>query len=674
MHTVNFLHREERPNERRGHGRRRRLRFALIALGVIAAAWALVVLFAAGQVVAAALDGRDALLRAREHAEALDFDRAGDDLADANDRFSKAERGFVLLRGARFIPWVSAQVGAAESLLTSGREVIVALESVVELGAELVRLTGFSEEEIRAMGDGLAPSATFDDLPSETKRAILERLASSAEDLRLLSARIAIARSDLGKLDRDALVDPVAEALAPIDARLAEAEEMVRVLSIGAELLPEFAGLGRERAHLVLFLNNTELRPGGGFIGAFGVLKTLNGDVTELETRDSYALDNPAAPFVTELAPSPLRRYNAADKWFFRDANWSPDFGESASAAVRLYHQEMASLTPEMRAAAGLETGSFDGVIGLTPTFVQSLLRVTGPLTVGGQTFDADNVTDKIEYQVEVGYAGQGVPEAQRKEVLADLVNAMKAELFALPLSEWPRVIGAVDRAFLEKQLVLMSADADTQEMIGKAGWGGRVQAGAVDTQMLVDANLASLKTDPKVARALTYELYRNTSGQYVGRTTVRYAHTGTFDWKTTRYRTYARLYVPAGSELIRVEGSMLNDRLHNPSGAAAPVDVENAFGLTSFGTFVSVEPGETRALVFEYALADSVVAAIQAGTYELAVLRQVGAPSVALTLGLDFDKNVTAATVPEDRGEWGDDAYRLTTAIDQNLLFTVGL
>lgn len=661
-HSVNFLHRAEEPERHRAHARRRVFRVAIWTLCALAAVWVLLVLFASGVVVSAALDGKDSLERARESAMSLDFDAAETRLGEASEHFATAEGGFLMLRTVRFVPWVSSQIEAADAMLVSGREVIDALASVVGLGGELVRLTGFSEAEIRAMADGTAPAVTFDDLSSDTKRAILQRLAASSSDLRLLAARIAVARADLSDASETAVGGPVAAALAPFDARLADAQETIRTLSVGADLLPEFAGLGEERTHLLLFMNNAELRPGGGFIGTYGILKTKDGDVTELETRDSYTLDNPAAASVVERAPAPLRTYNAADKWFFRDANWSPDFAASAAAAVRLYGSEINSIPMETRAALGLEAADFDGVIGMTPTFLQALLRLTGPLTVGGQTFDADNVTDKLEYQVEVGYAGQGVPESQRKDVVADLVNEIKSRLFSLPLSDWGAVVDATRQAFLEKQLVLSSADADTEELIAGVGWGGRVGPYEGDTQLVVDANLASLKSDPAVARSITYEVFRNTSGQYLGRTSIRYTHTGSFDWKTTRYRTYTQLYVPSGSELIRVTGS------------EGPAATASELGLTSFGAFIVIEPGESEVLSFEYVLADSVVGQIENGAYSLQVLKQVGAADHELTLDLDFDKNVTSASVPEDRNEWGDDAYRLHAKLSQDLEFTVGL
>lgn len=665
-HTINFLHEVEAPKRHRAHQRRKGVRVAIfVALGVIAL-WLVVVLFAAGQVVAAALDGKDALYRARDAAVDLDFELAAVDLAVADDKFSSAEKGLGLLRTAEIIPWVSNQIRAADALVVSGRQLIDALQPAVELGGELVRLSGFTSDELAEMSAGTSPRATFDDLSSDTKRAMLERLAGASSDLQLLAARMSIARSQLSEIDAAGLIGPVASALAPLDAKLAEGQIVVKTLAIASELLPEFAGLGKERTHLLLFLNNTELRPGGGFIGTFGVLKTKDGDVTTLETADSYAIDRPSEGIATDPSPAPLARYNATPTWYFRDANWSPDFFVSSVDALRLFSQEAV--------VAGMPSQTFDGTVGVTPTFLQAVLGITGPVAVGGLTFTADNVTDALEYQVEFAYKGQGVPEAQRKEVIGAFVNELKRHLFSLPLSEWFRVADVVQEGFAQKQIVMMSADPKTEELIASVGWGGRVVAPTGDVQMVVDANLASLKSDPKVARSVAYEIFQNSSAQYVGRTTVTYSHTGSFDWKTTRYRTYARLYVPAGSELIRVAGSMLDDKLHNPSNSEGPVDVATELGLTSFGAFISIEPGETRSLAFEYKLSDAVVASIASGSYKLSEIKQIGAQNNTLTLTLGFGKNVASASVPEAREDWGDRTYHLVTKLDRDLQFTIGL
>ncbi len=47
-----------------------------------------------------------------------------------------------------------------------------------------------------------------------------------------------------------------------------------------------FAKDGEEKTFMLLFQNNMELRPGGGYIGSFGILKMQDGQVKELATHD----------------------------------------------------------------------------------------------------------------------------------------------------------------------------------------------------------------------------------------------------------------------------------------------------------------------------------------------------------------------------------------------------
>jgi len=637
---------------------------AFVVVVVALSVWGVLVALAAGKVMAGTLDAKDALYRARDEAVALRFEAALSELEAADTYLEEAQSGMPVLRTASFVPWVGDQIVAVDAMMSSSREVIDALDDLLLLGDELLRLAGFTQDDLEAMVSGLEPDVTFEDLSLETKQAILVRLANAADDLALAQAHIDIALEELSRVPRDELAAPILEALVPVTQKLQELQHGMSTFIIIARILPEFGGLDAPRTHLLLFANNTELRPGGGFLGSFGILRVHGGEIVSHETFDSYTLDNAAlaAGRVTRTAPEPLRRYNAATLWFFRDGNWSPDFALSAREVMQMEREE-----------SGVAT-TFDGVIALTPTFVEDLLSITGPVSAGGQTFTAQNFADKLEWEVEYGYVGRDLPLAQRKEILGDLVVELKAALYRLPLSEWIRVLDAVDRNLREKQIALYSENAHVEDVLVQVGWGGRILPTTPDVQMVVDANLASLKTDPVVDRQITYAISQNVDGAWIGRTTIHYEHTGTFDWKTTRYRTYTRLYLPIGSEFIRAEGTLLDDARNNPAGTAGTVDVSQELDLTVFGAFTSVEPGQSRDLVFEYALAPEVVEAIEAGKYDLTFIKQIGAYNHALTLDLNFGKKVSNATPPEGAEQWGDDVYWLNTELDQDKTFSVQL
>ena len=98
-----------------------------LAIFIILAVWVVYILVAAGKVVSSSLDGRDALLEARDAAVALDFERSKDELEKAETYFAQADDDFRLLRPIRSLPWVDDQIDAAEAMVLSGRSVAAAL-------------------------------------------------------------------------------------------------------------------------------------------------------------------------------------------------------------------------------------------------------------------------------------------------------------------------------------------------------------------------------------------------------------------------------------------------------------------------------------------------------------------------------------------------------------------
>ncbi|MFA4845285.1 MAG: DUF4012 domain-containing protein [Patescibacteria group bacterium] len=649
----------------RGHARARTARIVFVILCVAVVFWILTIVVGATQVFAHMLDARDDLLVASGEASAFLFDSATVSLEQAETSFVAAERFLPVLGSVSWLPVLGSKVESLRDVIRSGHDVVKTLQPLFDLGSDLVQLSGLSTEYLAKMQEGLVPTVTFGDLSTETKRAILQRLSASADDLDLLSAQIEIVQAELTLITQDTQIGPLLSLVDPLRIELQEVGSELKLVGVLARLLPSFAGLDKDATTLLLFLNNNELRPSGGFIGSYGVLKMSGGEISELETADVYALDDAAQKQITRTAPSPLQRYNDTSSWFFRDSNWSPDFAVSSMAAIELFLEEVGFLEDSSLIPM---TTQVDNVIGFTPTYASNLLKITGPIIVGGQTFTSENVAETLEYQVEYGYVVKGLPRSQRKEILADLVREMKTRLYALPPESWQEVLEVTRQALQEKQLLLYSTQDDVQGMIASVGWGGSVDSKTVDTLMVVDANLASLKSDPVVEREITYSIKSNASDDWIGEVSIHYKHTGDFDWKTTRYRTYVRVYLPEGTELIDVEGSWLNDIAQNPTGAEGIVDVVHELGLISFGTFTSVEPGGEHTLTFTFELAPEVVLSIDAGDYALSVLKQAGAQNNALTLELDFDKNVTHATPPENEGEWGDALYRLNTILDQDV------
>lgn len=431
----------------------------------------------------------------------------------------------------------------------------------------------------------------------------------------------------------------------------------------GTNLVERALGLAGPRAYLVLFLNNTELRPGGGFIGAYATVQLDQGKAQILKVEGTELIDN-SSPAFAAVPPAPLGRYLGIKDWRLRDSNWSPDFKTSAITALQFYRQEQ-----------GVAADRIDAVVGFTPTVIERLLAVSGPLIVDGKEFTSANFTERLEYEVEYGYVKEGITFDNRKKLLVDFTRAFARRFETDVFRHWSDYLGVAPQALAEKQILLYSTHADEQQILEQKDWAGLMKPAADDAIMWVDANLGSLKTDAVIDRSLSYSFQPVASiagagAAFAASVTMHYRHRGHFDWRTSRYRDYARLYVPLGSVLTGADGAMAKEK----SSAPGIVDQGIENGRQWFGAFIAVEPGEEGSLTFHFNLAPAVARSITENSYALLVQKQSGAISPALTLGLNFGTNLIAAAPPEAPNSWGDPVYDLTTDLRTDRTFTVTL
>lgn len=572
-------------------------------------------------------------------------------------------RGYAaVLKSAAFVPVIGASVSQSSTLIQAGIDVIDATQQVVTVGADAVRLSGVDEQMI---GQETASAPTFTDLSAETRGLILRRLQSASKTFSLLAHRLALVEDDVRRHvpAKGVLQEPIEAFVQELES----AQTTLQYIGLMTDVLPAFAGVSEPADHLLLLLNNTELRPGGGFLGNIGSMRVVDGSIEDVKIADIYAFDGPAAHALTEAAPYPIAQYMQTPISYLRDVNWSPDFAVSTQAVISKYQQEIAAIPQEARATLPVIEHP-QGVIGITPTAVEAILRFTGPIQAQGKTYSAETIADELEYQVEFGFAKQGIDVERRKDVVGALAQELVEKSKVWSMNDWVTVLGILRSQLDQRHIMVYHADPIIETSLVAAGWSGRmIPTQDADVQLVVEANLASLKTDPVVDRTVKYTIEKNAQGEWIGTTKITYQHKGTFDWKTTRYRTYTRLYVPQGSSLIRVEGALKNDKLHDPAGTPGVADVSSELGMSVFGAFISIEPGQTRTLTFTYRLADSVRRQIARGTYRLDVLKQNGALSRTLTLDLAFGKTLVSAVPGEPESLWGDDRYQYETIMDQD-------
>lgn len=421
--------------------------------------------------------------------------------------------------------------------------------------------------------------------------------------------------------------------------------------------VPSFLGYDEPRTYLLLFQNNTELRPGGGFIGSYGVVRLDKGKAAVLAFEGIERLDARTPKEWQPAPPKPIAEYLGVDRWYMRDSNWSPDFAVSAAQALALYAAE-----------GGVQANDIDAVIAITPTVLERLLALTGPFTVEGISFDANTVTERLEYEVEYGFRDRGIPYEDRKGIMSPFFFALLDHAAHDFWKQTDAYLDMIEALGKEKHILAYAEDQAIASSIESLGWSGRVRSVDHDFLLWVDANLGALKTDHAMKRNLTYQIIEKRDGRYLARAAMRYRHDGVFDWRTTRYLTYARVYAPQGASLVSVDGV-------KHSGAAiqlSDTDQGEEFGYRWFGAYFSIEPGMEKTLSFTYLLPASITALIEEGSYTLFVQKQLGTIAHGLTLSLDFDIPIVSSEPAEEREKRGDDVYELMTNLLIDRMFAV--
>lgn len=369
--------------------------------------------------------------------------------------------------------------------------------------------------------------------------------------------------------------------------------------------------LGADEPHdiLILLQNPHELRPTGGFLGTFGRLTFDKGQITNFYVDDIYNVDVKVLGREHLIAPDPLQRYVGVKYWYLRDANWSPDFPTAAKHMLALYEFESGE--------QGIDT-----LVALTPQLVQEFLRITGPMQVDNLTFTPENLMDTLQHRVEQEFWRIGLKEEERKKIVNDLAQAMKLRFFGFSGAEAKAFATAFRQTLDQSEILAYTNIIDLQKELVNTGWAGEIEQVKSDYLFVVDANLGALKTDRLMDKTIDYSVTAQTDGRWKATVKLTYKNNGHFDYRTTRYRSYTRVYVPLASELIKVEGLMADDK----NLLKTKPEVYTEFNKMVIAGFLSVEPGQQRSVTYEYYLPSWLQTQIkEQRRYELFLQKQPG-------------------------------------------------
>jgi hypothetical protein len=556
------------------------------------------------------IDGQTHLLSAENFISEQKFKSSGIELVQAEQSFHSASENLKSLENAMAfkIGFLRDQFIVAQDLVFIGENLSGSLQDVSNLGQEFLDTLKMD-------------NLNFLQITEEKKMAALEKLASSADRLEKVQLSLLKVQEKLVDIDKHQPLFFFQKAVEPLQEQIPKLQKAVEGVTVAAKLLPAFSGYPKEKTYLFIFQNNREMRPSGGFIGSYGIVKLKNAELKTFFTDNSYNLDQPAEAYLNIPSPEPMKKYLNQPKWFFRDSNWWPDFPMSAEKMSWFYKME-----------GGKE--NLDGVIAITPTVLEELLGIIGEFKIDDLVFNKNNFWEQLEYEVEYGYYKKGIATANRKDIIGELGKQIIARLYLLPSNKYLELVDLFKKEMQEKQILLYFKDSSIQSVALKNNWAGEVKNFTGDYLMLVDANLAALKTDSAMRRTMSYRLVQDKKDHLIAETKVTYENLGTFSWKTTRYRTYTRLYVPLGSELISVK---VGDR----EIKREDIDITTEFSKTVFGQFFEVEPQKFQTVTWQYSLPAKVQDKIAKGEYSLLIQKQPGIEKMNLQLDISFNREI---------------------------------
>ncbi len=362
------------------------------------------------------------------------------------------------------------------------------------------------------------------------------------------------------------------------------------------------------KRYLIVFQNNRELRPTGGFMGSFAVLDVQKGKILSLNVPPGGTYDLQGQLDVHVKPPRPLLLTN--DRWEFQDSNWWPDFPASAQKMAWFYQHGRGT--------------SVDGVIAINASVFEKLLSAIGPIKNDKHdiTLDAASALDNLQYKVEVDYdTVSNTPKA----IIGDLALQLMTDLPKQNTADALKLLLVLHDSLQNKEIQAYFADSNTEETMEQFGWSGEIvkTEPQQDYLLAVNTNIQGQKTDAKIKQEIEHQAEVQEDGTVIDTVLIRRTHTGTvgemFSGKANI--SYLRIYVPEGAELLDAGGFSVigeqsfrapeqwakDDSDLNEKESARKFDpktgteIYHSFGKTVFGNWVVTDPGQTSEVFLTY-------------------------------------------------------------------------
>jgi len=602
-----------------------------------------------------AYSGYDELKSGMQYLVDKDFDKAGDSFKNAEKAFKKIDLN------TKFLTESDDDYLKSGLYLDSAKKLIAIGITASQIGESL----SSSLKEARNIPQVFAESIKGDKSVKVTDLIKIQK--TRLDDL--LSKTILV-QNDLTTLNQNILPSDLSDSVKKAQGYAGDFIAALEDVKKNIDMVLKMLGDKAPYTYLVLLQNSHELRATGGFIGSYILIDMNDGAISKMITKDVYETDGQ----LIDVVKAPPGIDKVADRFYMRDANYSPDFPTSAKQIMWFLEHSRGP--------------SVDTVIAIDQTVAEKLLKLTGPIQLKGflSNISADNFNDLFSYLIESKTSETSTP----KQLLIDFIPVLKEKLTGL--NNFSDIIGALSELIQGRHIQVYSRDADVEALAERFNVDGKIIVSAKNTDYLsvITTSIGGNKSDAFIKTQIEHRTDVSRFGELTDHLSIEKTHTwqesdfaywkklmqrygsGKVDEKTLRFINgegqnvdYMRVYAPKGSRLLSAEGVDMKN-----------ISTSEDLGYTVFGfTFGLVKAGENKSVKLVYILPYSLDLNKPMDVYRFVAQNQAGTQNVNLKKTLqasDYLKIVDVYPKTEEMAFTINPEY--TAEFDQNRIFLTAI
>jgi hypothetical protein len=528
------------------------------------------------------------------------------DLKQASDNFSAAQESFA----------------QANNDLSAVSGIIFELGKIIP--NDQIRLAAQSRElvssgvDAASLGNNL--TLAIDSLLAKNDKTLSAKIDDFVQYETLAEADAEKMNGEVAKIDANSLPEAYCDQFNSLKQK---GSDLQLILSKNIDLIKKiniFLGAETDKRYLLVFEDNAEMRASGGFVGSYALLDLSQGKITNIEAPQGGSYDTKGGMSRYIIPPQPMTLINP--RWYFWDANWWPDWEKSAQKLSWFYEKSGGPTT--------------DGVIAFTPTVLERILAITGPIDMtdtNGMVMTSDNLWTNLRSAIEKEKAADAklpydLAENKPKKVIGQLTQKLMAELPArLDRDKFIKLLSSIEQDLNEKQILLYLKDDDLQAEVEARNWAGRIKDTNKDYLLVADTNIAGGKSDRLMTEDISQRADVQSDGTVIDTLTITRTNTASSTqlFFGERNVDWMRIYVPAGSVLLAASGFAAPNQIYfnapNPAAETDPdvaaeegdnavIDSAHASttiytesGKTVFANWTMADPGQSAVITIKYRL-----------------------------------------------------------------------